>query len=77
MAQDAGRDFCVQPLAALLDIFGVHRESCSQQLASRSRLLRKNRQLGPGRLGVHMIRRDGGDAAPVVDAGIYQVGEPA
>ncbi len=41
-------------------------------MASRSGGLFEPRELGPGRLGVDMIGRDGRDAAPVVDAGVEQ-----
>ncbi len=60
---------------ALVHVFRIDGEPGSELEAARARRLGESLDLGPRRLRVDVVDRDGRDAAPVVDACVEQAGE--
>ena len=63
----------VEPALGVEGELGVDREAGGQREAARLGDLAEAVEGRPGALGVHVVGGDGGDAAPVVDAGVEQV----
>ena len=61
--------------SASRDVLGVHGEARREHLAGRLGRGPQPLERGPRPLGVHVVGRDGRDAAPVVDAGVEQRAE--
>ena len=62
-------DVGVEPFLRPAHVLGVDREPRREHLARRLGRQPQPVELGPRSLRIHMVGRDGGDAAPVVDAG--------
>ncbi len=58
--------------AFVLDIARIDREPLGQHFAVGCTFGRKGLELRPWPLGIHVVGRDGGDTAPIVDAGLDQ-----
>ena len=54
------------------DVLGIHREARCEDLARGLGGLAQPLERGPRSFGVHVVRRDRRDAAPVVDAGVEE-----
>ena len=62
-------DVVVQPPVAVADVLGIDGEARRERLAGGLGRFAQHVEPGPWPLGVHVVGRDRGDPAPVVDAG--------
>src|SRR5215207_7640337 len=66
----AGAELLVHPLLGVEGVGGVEGEPFEEQVALRLGRLLQLGEVRPGTLGIYVIRGDGGDATPVVYAGV-------
>ena len=68
-------DLGIDPTLEIGDVLGVERKARSKLDPAACRRLAQSLDLGPRRLGIHMVDGHGRHAAPVVDPGIEQARE--
>jgi len=70
--QDARHQCRVLPAGVVVVIGWIDRQAGGQDLAGVRGFAAQSLQMRPGRLGVHVVERDRGNAAPVVDPSLDQ-----